>query len=683
MRNIKLFISLLAFAFLVDSCSKDEIVYPEANVEVAKTYLSLDQLVNNPVEVSSEAGTYVLKVVSDKKWKVTSSEEWCTLSTKEGFKYVEVPINFSDNPWNIDRTAQLTFTVSETEESYTLNLKQIAAETKLTADLSELVYSVGGGEQTVSLKTNANDWSLQIIDPNATEAENVSWFTSSVYSGQGSMDIKFTASGNDTKAIRNAKIVFTAEDKTLEIPVEQLEKFNAPVIKLDDVTFNLTWDKIVGVNYELKIFKSAEGSEAVGLDEEGLPGDAFITQDFPQNTTSCDLSKFDWEDYIGKIKIQLSATMTINDKDITLYSNVIEAHNYFDMSSGEGAEDSPYIISNVRHLKNIGSVSGTGKIFKQTQDIVLSDENFTPLCPDGFYGTFDGDNKVISGLKINTSSGNVGLFAKINGSGKVNNVILNDVLITALGTYTGAIAAESEGEINGCKVSGNITSSEESTAKPVGGIVGYNTNKIVLCLNNIIIDVKSKSIGGICGKSQGGFIEQCGNNCDIISIKPNVGGIVGEVTQVMTIKECFNKGNIKSMQSVGGIVGGGNNASEVNNCYNIGVIESTGGDDKSKACGIYAWSNANHPTIENCYNVGNVIVPNGKISNAISNQAPAGNITNCFFLTGTAVNKAGNIQGSGTDESAMKQQATYTNWDFDTVWTMSSETGYPKLKWEN
>lgn len=679
MRNIKLFISLLAFAFLVDSCSKDEIVYPEANVEVAKTYLSLDQLVNNPVEVPSEAGTYVLKVVSDKKWKVTSSEEWCTLSTKEGFKYVEVPINFSDNPWNIDRTAQLTFTVSETEESYTLNLKQIAAETKLTADLSELVYSVGGGEQTVSLKTNANDWSLQIIDPNATEAENVSWFTSSVYSGQGSMDIKFTASGNDTKAIRNAKIVFTAEDKTLDISVEQLEKFDAPVIKLDEaVTFNLTWDNIVGVSGYKLIINDEDDSE-------------LFEKDLDSKLTSYDLSTIDWANsYVGKIKIKLSATMPINGTDITQTSEEIEAHNYFDISSGDGTESSPYIISNVRHLKNIGSVSGTEKFFKQTQDIVLSDENFTPLCPDGFDGTFDGDNKVISGLKINTSIGNVGLFAKINGNGKVNNVILNDVLITALGTYTGAIAAESEGEINGCKVFGNITSTTNASTTPVGGIVGYNTKNILSCVNNITIDVKSKSIGGICGKSQGGSIKQCGNNGNVTGTAANVGGIVGEVTKeaIIEVEKCFNKGNIKSNQSVGGIVGGGNNASQVMNCYNTGEIESTGGKTNNDiACGIYSWGSDANFKVENCYNIGTIKSKGATFegSNAITNntKAPAANIINCFFLTGSASQASPTNPGEAKSDTDMKNQGTYAGWDFTNVWTMSSETGYPKLKWEN
>lgn len=672
MRNIKLFMVFFVFAFLILSCSKDEIIYPEANVEVARTYLSLDKLADNPVELSSKNGTYVLKVFSDKKWKVTSSEAWCTLSTKEGFKYVEVPINFSDNPWNIDRTAQLNFTVPETNETFVLNVTQVAAETRMEVDKAEMVYGVGGGVQTVSLRTNANEWNVKITDVNGSETPDVDWCQLDegyATSGKGSKEIGFKVSGNSTNVVRYAKIIFTAEDQTVEIPVSQLEKFDAPKIEVDDASLNLTWDEIVGVKYKLKITESGDGSE-------------LITRDFDGNITSCNLSEIDWKDYVGKIKIQLFATMSINGEDKVQPSNIIEVHNYFDILSGEGTSESPYIISNQRHLMNIGSVVGKNKFFKQSKDISLTDENFIALCPDGFDGTFNGDKKIISGLKINASGAtdNIGLFAKINAMGCVQNVILDKISITAIGGKTGAISAYSEGKIEGCTVSGEIVSSQNVTS-PVGGLVGYNKKDILSCVNNMTINVTSKSIGGVCGLSEGGTIKQCGNNGNITSNKANVGGIVGELKKAIIVEECYNKGNIKSLQSVGGIVGGGNNTTKINNCYNTGNIESTAGDDKSKACGIYSWSNAVHPTIVNCYNVGNVVVPAGKTANAISNQAPAENIINCFFLVGTASNMAQKVEGSGTAEADMKNQGTYVNWDFSNVWTMSVD-GYPKLKWE-
>lgn len=672
MRNIKLFMVFFVFAFLILSCSKDEIIYPEANVEVARTYLSLDKLADNPVELSSKNGTYVLKVFSDKKWKVTSSEAWCTLSTKEGFKYVEVPINFSDNPWNIDRTAQLNFTVPETNETFVLNVTQVAAETRMEVDKAEMVYGVGGGVQTVSLRTNANEWNVKITDVNGSETPDVDWCQLDegyATSGKGSKEIGFKVSGNSTNVVRYAKIIFTAEDQTVEIPVSQLEKFDAPKIEVDDASLNLTWDEIVGVKYKLKITESGDGSE-------------LITRDFDGNITSCNLSEIDWKDYVGKIKIQLFATMSINGEDKVQPSNIIEVHNYFDILSGEGTSESPYIISNQRHLMNIGSVVGKNKFFKQSKDISLTDENFIALCPDGFDGTFNGDKKIISGLKINASGAtdNIGLFAKINAMGCVQNVILDKISITAIGGKTGAISAYSEGKIEGCTVSGEIVSSQNVTS-PVGGLVGYNKKDILSCVNNMTINVTSKSIGGVCGLSEGGTIKQCGNNGNITSNKANVGGIVGELKKAIIVEECYNKGNIKSLQSVGGIVGGGNNTTKISNCYNTGNIESTAGDDKSKACGIYSWSNAVHPTIVNCYNVGNVVVPAGKTANAISNQAPAENITNCFFLVGTASNMAQKVEGSGTAEADMKNQGTYVNWDFSNVWTMSVD-GYPKLKWE-
>lgn len=382
------------------------------------------------------------------------------------------------------------------------------------------------------------------------------------------------------------------------------------------------------------------------------------------------------EDYVGLMYYRLVA----NGKE----SNIVSLHSHFDVSSGDGETfQTAYIISNVRHLKNISKVPGK-KTFKQNRDITLMGDNFIPLCPDGFEGTFNGQNHIISGLKINKSEGNVGLFAKISSTGYVRNIVLDKVDIKALGDYTGALAAYSEGKIESCSASGSIEYTKAAQT-PVGGMVGYNKKDILSCVNNLTINVKSKSVGGICGSSEGGNIKKCGNNGNVTSTSPNVGGIVGELKKLTKIEECYNKGTVKSMKSVGGIVGGGNNASVIKNCYNAGQVESTGGASSSNdmACGIYSWSNTNNPKIENCYNVGKIIVPEAEHanSNAITNKAPAGNITNCFFLLGSASNLTSQITGSGLSDASMKLQTTYSGWDFSKVWTMIAG-GYPKLKWE-
>lgn len=367
-------------------------------------------------------------------------------------------------------------------------------------------------------------------------------------------------------------------------------------------------------------------------------------------------------------------------------SNIVSLHSHFDIASGDGNTfQTAYIISNARHLKNISKIT-ENKTFKQNKDIILKDDNFTPLCPNGFGGTFNGQNHTISGLKMNANVTNVGLFAKISGTGYVRNVMLKDVSISASSapenSYIGALASYSEGKIEACTVSGEITSTRNSTTMPVGGIAGYNKKDILSCVNKVNINVKSKSVGGICGISDGGSIKKCGNDADVISTSPNVGGIVGELKKVTKIEECYNKGAVKSMKSVGGIVGGGNNASKISNCYNAGRIESTGtaSTNIEVACGIYSWSNKTNPIIENCYNVGEVILPSALtgMSNAITNKAQT--ITGCFFLAGTAEHLADGT-GSGLQESAMKNKNTYAGWDFSTVWVMNNGE-YPKLKWE-
>ena len=79
-----------------------------------------------------------------------------------------------------------------------------------------------------------------------------------------------------------------------------------------------------------------------------------------------------------------------------------------------------------------------------TDNITLT-EDWTPI--PNYAGTFDGNNKTITGLAINQSAtSNVGLFASIDEGGTVKNLILEDVDITAA-IYTGAVAGRNDGTI--------------------------------------------------------------------------------------------------------------------------------------------------------------------------------------------------------------------------------------------
>ena len=97
-------------------------------------------------------------------------------------------------------------------------------------------------------------------------------------------------------------------------------------------------------------------------------------------------------------------------------------------AGGTGTEDDPYLISNGAELAYLAQVATEGKFYRLTEDIILNEDvlnedyslNGTPANPfkpiSYFYGTFDGNGHVISGLYINDSSGTaVGLFGSFYG----------------------------------------------------------------------------------------------------------------------------------------------------------------------------------------------------------------------------------------------------------------------------
>ena len=66
-----------------------------------------------------------------------------------------------------------------------------------------------------------------------------------------------------------------------------------------------------------------------------------------------------------------------------------------------------------------------------------------------FSGSFDGQGYTISGIRINRTQDDVGLFGKVANVGTVKNVILSDARITG-GNYTGGIVGTNNGIVNNC-----------------------------------------------------------------------------------------------------------------------------------------------------------------------------------------------------------------------------------------
>lgn len=218
-----------------------------------------------------------------------------------------------------------------------------------------------------------------------------------------------------------------------------------------------------------------------------------------------------------------------------------------------------------------------------TDDITLpvvtdGGSNWTPI--QGYAGTFDGGGKTITGLTINKSTMNVGLFASIEDKGTVKNLKLDKVNVTA-NSNVGAIAGQNRGTIENCSVSGSVTGSSDNSC--VGGIVGwhYDASSITDCHSSATVEGIAY-VGGIAGQNSA-IITACYSTGSVTATKNNTtgysyaGGVVGLNNNAAILNACYATGNVKGDgKYVGGVVGD-NVYNAVIACYATGSVTGASG----------------------------------------------------------------------------------------------------------
>lgn len=253
---------------------------------------------------------------------------------------------------------------------------------------------------------------------------------------------------------------------------------------------------------------------------------------------------------------------------------------------GEGSSSNPFQISNAQELAWFRDwVNGTytpkdGESASEHEKAcakLIADIDMSTVCgknigswspiKGGYYswcGTFDGNNKTIKNLYINSTESSQGLFGYINNTQKlstytcIKNIKFENVDITSTGSGTGALAAvvQDIDEVSNIHVlSGTITGK-----RSVGGIAGWSTrSKITNATNKAtIINKGSDDTGGIAGRIGHTILTSCANYGEIIDDNEDsyyVGGITGFSQASSTISHCANYADIKGGYQVGGIVG--------------------------------------------------------------------------------------------------------------------------------
>ncbi len=247
---------------------------------------------------------------------------------------------------------------------------------------------------------------------------------------------------------------------------------------------------------------------------------------------------------------------------------------------GDSNLDSVYEICTCDDLQAIGN-SATNRSrsyilmnnvdFNNCDSSYTSGVGFSPIGYDSthsFLGSFNGNNKEITNLYINSTSSNVGFFGYLK-SGNVRNVILKNVNVKGMDNVGGLVGyfTGSSGNIL-FLVNSSVTGSVQGN-NYVAGIIGYSAYS-----NLYNLDSDSVVIGGTY-----------------------VGEISGYLTQSF-LNVSTSSGTITGTSNVGGLVGGIRSSKVINSSSSVEITGTSyfggiwGRDLMSSSCeGIVTWEN--------------------------------------------------------------------------------------------
>ena len=310
---------------------------------------------------------------------------------------------------------------------------------------------------------------------------------------------------------------------------------------------------------------------------------------------------------------------SLNTGGTTVYVKTAEDLKAFAalVNSGSYGEDSAKL--------EVTDKTFAGIIVEQTADIDLTDlydDSFTSWIPIGtsstesFQGTYNGNGKKISNLKINATTYIVpALFGNVQ-NGTIQNVIVSGSVTCSSGDdVAGLVNCLDSGTVKNCVSNVNVTNTSAYTTSITGGVVANvkGGSKILNCTNNGSIENtgKSKYAGGIAGVSDSSgtkYFVNCKNTGSVTTsstdTSSSAGGIISTNRGKLEILNCINYGKMETKNNAG--YGGGILGANSTNAYNVYIyncVNNASVNNFSGNFGIIGYTEA-YSTIyvKYCYN---------------------------------------------------------------------------------
>ena len=221
-----------------------------------------------------------------------------------------------------------------------------------------------------------------------------------------------------------------------------------------------------------------------------------------------------------------------------------------------------YQISTAAELEEFRDKVNNGETDANTRAVLTAniDLNNKPWYPIGsdsneYTGTFDGNGKTISGLYIDSSDNDQGLFGYVGTRGTVQNLTVSGSVKGD--DYVGGVVGDNRGSVEDCDFTGSV--SGNSYVGGVVGVVGDSSGSVKNCYNTGAVSSldsgSGNSVGGVVGYNDiGGSVTNC-YNTGSVNGSIEAGGVVGSNSLSATVTNCYNTGEVSGKISVGGVGG--------------------------------------------------------------------------------------------------------------------------------
>lgn len=192
------------------------------------------------------------------------------------------------------------------------------------------------------------------------------------------------------------------------------------------------------------------------------------------------------------------------------------------------------------------------------------------------------------------------------------------------------------------------------------------------CISNLNIHTVNMHYVGLFSYVSGATISNVGLvDANVHGTYNYIGTLVGAFMS-STIDNCFSTGNITGNGNyVGGLVGW-LNGTVINSYSSVNV------DGREGTGGLVAITNSATSIIQNCYSNG-LVKKHGTYYGGLVARVVSGSSIDSYWDIETSGLNTSFSSEVGKTTAEMKQQSTFTNWDFDTIWQMGAE-GYPTLQ---